>query len=219
MQLEQVIDLMRKVPLFSSISARDFEHLAPYVKTGEFKKDQTVVSMGEEGDSMYIIVDGSMKVYQMDDDGKQIVIAILHAGDHFGEMSLIDRKPRSAWLAAREPSKVLVLHYSNFNDMMQKSHTFCLSIMGALTDRLRSANLKIQSLALMDVYGRVAQLLMEMSVERDGIRMVLEPITHQDVADQVGCTREMVGKVLRNLVTGGYISYTDKKRIIINGDG
>jgi CRP-like cAMP-binding protein len=108
---------------------------------------------------MYIIVEGSIKVYQMDDDRKQIVTGILHAGDHVGEMSLIDRKPRSAWLAAREPSTLLVLHYSNFNDMLEKSHAFCLSIMGALTERLRSANLKTQSLALMAVYGRVAQLL------------------------------------------------------------
>jgi CRP/FNR family cyclic AMP-dependent transcriptional regulator len=174
--------------------------------------------MGEEGDSMYIIVEGSMKVYQMDDDRKQTVTAILHAGDHVGEMSLIDRKPRSAWLAAREPSTLRVLHHSNFNDMLEKSHSFCLSIMGALTDRLRSANLKIQSLALIDVYGRVAQLLMEMSAEHGGQRLVLEPITHQDVADPVGCTQEMVGKVRRNLISGGFISYNNKKQIIIHGE-
>ena len=130
---------------------------------------------------------------------------MLGAGECFGEMSLIDGSPRSADVIADEGCELLVIAKKDFTKALAENVDLCLNIMKSLVLRLREANGKIESLALMDVYGRVAKLLLEFSVDENGVRVVRRKVSKQDMAKMVGASREMVSRVMKDLECSGYI--------------
>ena len=207
---------LERVSVFQGLSEDNINKLVALTKTIELPKNHTIVNAGDRGDSMYIILEGSLKVYQTDNHDKQIVFAILTAGDYFGEMSLLDGKERSASIATKEQSILLRLRKADFDTLVANSPNFCNHLLIGLCERLRAANTKISNLAHMDVYGRVAGLLMESSEPCGNHYIVREHLTHQDIADRIGSSREMVSKILRDLSFGRYISQEQNKNIIIH---
>ena len=141
-----------------------------------------------------------------DADGREVILSILGAGECFGEMGLIDDAPRSADVVTTEPCDLLMISKADFTRALAENVDLCLNIMKSLVMRLREANHKIESLALMDVYGRVAKLLLDLSEKEDGKRVVKRRITKQDMAKMVGASREMVSRVMRDLELRGIIS-------------
>jgi CRP/FNR family cyclic AMP-dependent transcriptional regulator len=165
----------------------------------------TVVRAGDSTDALYIILSGTAKVMIADNEGREVIFAMLGPGEFFGEMGLIDGEPRSADVVAAETCELVVILKEDFRRCLADNFEVTLHIMKNLVHRLRDANRKIESLALMDVYGRVAKLLLELSQSVDGRRVIARRLTKQDIAKMVGASREMVSRVMKDLETRGYI--------------
>jgi CRP/FNR family transcriptional regulator, cyclic AMP receptor protein len=182
------------------IDLRDFARRA-VART--FPKGTVVVREGERTDSLYIIVSGRVKIY-VSDEGKEIVLGESGPGEYFGEM-VLDEGPRSASVMTLEPTEFLVVPKEDFMEFVATSPQFALNLILKLIKRVRALTNDVKSLALLDVYGRVARMLLELAVERDGVLVVENKPTQQEIASRVGASREMVSRILGDLTTGGYI--------------
>jgi CRP/FNR family cyclic AMP-dependent transcriptional regulator len=164
-----------------------------------------IMAAGDPTDSLYIILSGRLKVMMSDADGKEVILSILGPGEFFGEMGLIDDNPRSASVVAIEPCELLAITRRDFKKCMTDNAEMAMAVMRGLVRRLREADRKIGSLALLDVYGRVARLLLDMSETVDGQKMVTKRLPKQDIAKMIGASREMVSRVMKDLQVGGFI--------------
>ena len=165
----------------------------------------TIMVAGDQTDSLYIILSGRLKVMMSDAEGKEVILSILGPGEFFGEMGLIDDSPRSASVLAIEPCELLSIAKRDFNKCLADNFEMAMAVMRGLVRRLREADRKIGSLALLDVYGRVARLLLDMADTVDGQKMVTKRLPKQDIAKMIGASREMVSRVMKDLQLGGYI--------------
>ncbi len=187
--------------ILSVIALRD---TAQHAVTRTFPKNTIVVNEGEQTDSLYIIVSGRVKIYVSDDNGKEIVLSEAGPGEYFGEM-VLDEGPRSASVMTLEPTQFLVIPGEDFMEFVVKSPEFSLHLILKLIRRVRALTNDVKSLALMDVYGRVARMLLDLAVDRDGVLVIEKRPTQQEMASRVGASREMVSRILGDLVNGGYI--------------
>jgi CRP/FNR family cyclic AMP-dependent transcriptional regulator len=162
------------------------------------------------------LLSGRAKVTNVDGEGREIILAWLGQGEFFGEMGLIDGSPRSANVVATEMCELLILSKEAFQRCMQDHFQVAQRLMQILVRRLREADRNIESLALLDVYGRVARLLLELSEEENGRRVVKKKISKQDMARMIGASREMVSKVMRDLELSGFIA-TESNMLVILG--
>ncbi len=208
--------VLRNLPLFSGLDDVELEKLSKVAGRKRVERGAAVVRAGESTDSLYVLLNGRAKVTNHDEDGKEIILAWLGQGESFGEMGLIDGSPRSANVIAAEASELLYLSKEAFERCMRDNFQVAQKLMRILVQRLREADRKIESLALLDVYGRVARLLLDMSELDDGRRVVRKKISKQDMAKMIGASREMVSKVMRDLELSGYIRY-DNDLLVIPG--
>ena len=179
-----------------------------------FPRNTIIVSEGDETDSFYIIVEGRVKVFVSDEEGREIVLATQGPGDYFGEM-VLDGGPRSASVMTLEPARFAVIPKGRFREFLYSNPAFSLHLVERLIRRTRALTENVKSLALLDVYGRVARLLLDIAVKEDGRLVIAERLTQQDIANRVGSSREMISRIFKDLTAGGYISI-DKKRITIH---
>ena len=171
----------------------------------DIPKGQLVVREGDPADSLFIILQGVVKVFVSDGAGRDMVLGTQGPGEYFGEMSL-DEGPRSASVQTLEASRFLVVPKAEFRNFILRNPAFALSLIDKLIGRARTLTASVKSLALMDVYGRVARLLLEMAEERDGGYVIAQRLTQQDIASRIGASREMVSRILKDLSTGGYLT-------------
>jgi CRP/FNR family cyclic AMP-dependent transcriptional regulator len=204
------ITALRTLPIFDSLSD---ERLAPIVKAAVLRsapRGTTVLRAGDQSDthndSVYLILVGSLKVLISDEQGREAILSMLGAGELFGEMGAIDDHPRSASVVAVESSELVVIAKSDFKRCLAENFDVSLYIMRSLVRRLRSADRNIESLALMDVYGRVARTLLDMAETHNGQSVVKRKISKQDIAKMIGASREMVSRVMRDLHDRGLIT-------------
>ncbi|HEX5091078.1 MAG TPA: Crp/Fnr family transcriptional regulator [Burkholderiales bacterium] len=197
--------VLRTVPLFASFPEEQLRTLATVVSRRSASRGSIIIAAGDPTDSLYIILSGRFKVMMSDAEGKEVILSILSGGEFFGEMGLIDDAPRSASVVAIEPCELLVITRRDFKRCMTENAEMAMAVMRGLVRRLREADRKIGSLALLDVYGRVARLLLDMAETVDGQRMVTKRLPKQDIAKMIGASREMVSRVMKDLQTGGYI--------------
>ena len=179
-----------------------------------FPKNTIIVSEGDETDHFYVITEGRVKVFVSDEEGREIVLTTQGPGEYFGEM-VLDGGPRSASIMTLEPSRFAVIPKSRFREFLETHPAFSFHLVEKLIGRVRTLTGNVKSLALMDVYGRVARMLLENAVKQDGRLVIAEKLTQQDIASRVGASREMISRILKDLTAGGYISI-DKKRITIH---
>ena len=197
--------LLRNVPLFSVLPENQLALLTSAVSRKSFPRGTTIISTGDVTESLYVIISGRLKVMISDDEGREVILAILGPNEFFGEMGLIDDAPRSASVAALEACELLSLSKRDFRRCLAENFEMAMTVMRGLVKRLREADQKIGSLALMDVYGRVAHLLLEMAETIDGQRVDTRKLAKQDIAKMIGASREMVSRVMKDLQSGGYI--------------
>jgi CRP/FNR family cyclic AMP-dependent transcriptional regulator len=196
--------------LLEVIGLRDF---AQHAVTRTFPKNTIVVTEGDRTDSLYIIVSGRVKIYVSDEKGKEIVLNESGPGEYFGEM-VLDEGPRSASVMTLEPTQFLVVPKEDFREFVTKSPEFSLHLICKLIKRVRALTNDVKSLALLDVYGRVARMLLELAVDRDGVLVIENKPTQQEMANRVGASREMISRILGDLSSGGYIE-VERNRITI----
>jgi CRP/FNR family cyclic AMP-dependent transcriptional regulator len=182
------------------IDLRDF---ARHAVSRTYPKNTVVVREGERTDSLYIIVSGRVKIF-VSDEGKEVALGESGPGEYFGEM-VLDEGPRSASVMTLEQTQFLVVPQEDFTEFVVKSPEFALHLILKLIKRLRALTNEVKSLALMDVYGRVARMLLDLAVERDGVMVIEARPKPQEIAARVGASRDMVGKILDDLAEGGYI--------------
>lgn len=167
------------------------------------------INEGDQSDSLYIILSGKVKVYSAGESGKEVIFNVHGPGDYIGEMSL-DGEPRSASAMTMEPTTCSVVSGRQLREFITLHPDFAIHLIYKLIRRARTVSENLKSLALFDVYGRIARLLLELA-EPDGDRMVIkQKLTHQDIADRVGSSREMVTRILKDLTAGGYLSMREK---------
>ena len=198
--------LLRSVPLFSSLSGDQLLLLASLLSRKPYPRGSAVIAAGDPTDALYIVISGRLKVVVRDNEGREAILAILNRGDFFGEMGLIDQAPRSATVMTLEACELLTITRADFMKCLQKNFNLSMSVIRGLVGRLREADQKIGSLALMDVCGRVARLLMDMAETVDGQRVVTRKLPKKQIAKMVGASREMVTRVMKELETSGHIA-------------
>jgi len=180
----------------------------------QFPKQTVLIHEGDVGDSLYIILAGRVKVYASNAAGREVVINFHGAGEYVGEMSL-DGAPRSASVITVEPTTCAIVNRAQFRDFLAANPDFAQHLIHTLIHRARSATENVKSLALSDVYGRLVRLLNALAVQHDGRLAVLEKLTQQDIADRVGASRDMIGKLMKDLVGGGYLLVEDRQITIL----
>jgi CRP/FNR family cyclic AMP-dependent transcriptional regulator len=174
-----------------------------------FPAKAIIINEGDRSDSLYIILSGKVKVYSASESGKEVIFNLHGPGDYIGEMSL-DGEPRSASAMTLEPTTCSVVSGNQLREFIARHPDFAIHLIYKLIRRARVASENLKSLALLDVYGRIARLLLELA-EADGDKMVIkQKLTHQDIADRVGSSREMVTRILKDLAAGGYLSLQEK---------
>ncbi len=208
--------MLGSIPLFRDLNPTELTAIEDQTIEKIAPKNTVILTEGDAGDSLFLIVQGRVKVFIGDEDGREIILKILAPGDFFGEMSMIDRQPRSASVSTLEPSVFRVLSHQAFQECLDRSPRIGSIVMQALAKRLRDADRKISTLALMDVYGRVAATLTELAITTNGKTIVGERLSQQDIANMVGASREMVNRILKDLSERGYITVESKSITILN---
>jgi CRP-like cAMP-binding protein len=205
------LDLLRRVPVFSELTAFQMAQLANAVTKRRVKRGELIVEQGKRSEALFVILAGRARVLLADRRGREVILDVLGPGDYIGEISLIDGKNHSATVEAEVQCDLLVLGQADFNHCLEQNHAMAQAVIKGLAYRLRKADEKIGSLALMDVYGRVAKALVEMAVATGTNQLLIkEQTTRQDLAKMVGASREMVSRVMRDFEEQGFIkTYED----------
>jgi CRP/FNR family cyclic AMP-dependent transcriptional regulator len=210
------LELLMRVPLFFMLTGEQANAVAQAVSKKRFKRGEMVVEQGRKSNALFIVLSGRCRVLTTDARGREVIIATLRTGDCIGEMSLIDNEPHSATVLSEVQTDVLVLGRAEFDRCVADNIQMARAVMTGLVKRLRRADQKIESLALMDVYGRVAHALLEQaSPDVQGQMVIRDKISRQDIAKMVGASREMVSRVMKDLEERGYIETQDGGSIII----
>jgi CRP/FNR family transcriptional regulator, cyclic AMP receptor protein len=179
-----------------------------------FRERTVLVTEGENTDALYIILEGRVRAYVSDASGREAVLSVMGPGEYFGEVAL-DEGPRSASVITLDPCRLIVVPRVEFAQFLEDHPEFAHHFINKLIQRIRTLTQSVRSLSLMDAYGRVARLLLESSVKEGALQFVPERLTQADIASRVGCSREMVSRIFKDLVTGGYIAI-EPDRIVIN---
>lgn len=196
------------------LSATELLELSRLAFTRHYPARAVIVTEGEETDALYVILEGRAKAYVSDPGGREAVLSLMGAGEYFGELA-IDERPRSASVMTLEPSRLLVVPREKFRAFLAENPDFTFHFIRKLIHRIRELTKFVGNLSLLDVYGRIARLLLESAVEEDGRQVVRERLTQADIASRVGCSREMVSRIFKELTRGGYIAVEDDHRIVI----
>ena len=196
-----------------SLSEKHLQALSARGTVKSYPKNTAIVNEGDRSDTLFIVLSGKVKVYLADEEGKEVLLSAHGAGEHFGEM-ILDQGPRSASVMTLEPSKFSVITTDQFRKFLAENPDASSELIKSLIHRVRELTKAVGNLALLDVYGRVARLLIELATEDNGEMIISGRMTQQDMASRVGCSREMISRILKDLRTGGYVRM-DGERIII----
>ena len=194
----------RKFPLFADLDDRELASIAAVAKTRRYAKDDVIFYADEIGDIFCLIREGQVKVTMISPEGKEIILKLLGPGDFFGEMALLDDEPRSATVVATEPLEIVTIWRHDFLQILQENFTLTRKLLAELSRRLRSASSRIESLATMDVYGRLARFFLDLARDQgkvldNGYVAVTRP-THQAMANMIGTSRETVSRLIHDLM-------------------
>ena len=203
-------DVLKRVPLFGDLAEAELTRFADVTREREYPKNSVILFEDDPGDALYIVSTGQVKVVLIGEDGREVILSVLGDGDFFGEMALIDDEPRSAHVIAMKDSHLLVLRREDFQAQLEAHPPIGLKLLRVLVQRLRRADEKIGGLVLLDVNGRVAQLLLDLAEEGGGPK-ITRRLTHHTIAQMIGSSRETVSRAMRELVDRGYIEVSRRE--------
>ena len=181
-----------------------------------FRQGLLLIQEGDLGSTLFIVRSGRLRAYAADPQGKEITLGIYGAGEYVGEMSL-DGGPRSANVETLEATTCAVVTRETLLGYIAEHPDFALEMMARLIRRARLATESTRSLALIDVYGRFKRLLEQLSEppSANGSRILRERITHQQIANHLACSREMVSRLMKDLEVGGYVGKEDGRIVLL----
>jgi len=210
---------LRNVSLFESLSDAEIAALAEVTITRKFPRDSLIILAEEEGDTLFIIRGGRVKVSIVSEEGREVILSLLGPGSVFGELSLLDGKPRSANVTAIQDADLIMLRRPDFVQLIFRVPQIATALLAELASRLRKTDRQIEGLALLDVTSRISETLLQLAteggVETDAGILIKERPTHQDLANMSGTTRETVSRVLKRLEAQGYIASKGRSLTIL----
>ncbi len=216
-------DLLRRVPFLAVLTVTDRRALAAAANRRRFGRGEAIFHKDERGESLYIIEEGSVRIYLPSPQGADLTLAVLGAGDFFGEMALLDGGPRSASATALRETATLVLGRADFTAVLQSRPQSAMAVLAAVAQRLREADEMAGDLAFLDVGGRVAKKLLELAaahgVQRPEGTLLELPLTQEGLANMVGVTRESVNRHLSTLRRQGVIAREGRRFLIRDAEG
>jgi CRP-like cAMP-binding protein len=212
------LEVLRSVPLFRQVAETDLQALAQMVHARDFPKGNVILSQGDEGQALFLIRRGQVKVSVLAEDGREVILSVLGPGSFFGEMALLDDEPRSAHVIAMEDTTILQLRREDFRNRLKAAPELAVSLLRELSRRLRRADDTIASLMLLDVNGRVAHLLLELAKEEggEGGTRITRRLTHASLGQMVGASRETVSRTMRNLVLRNVVGVTRREIALLD---
>ena len=215
-------ELLKRVSLFEGLNDEELSTLSQVALPRLFPKDRVVIMAEDEGDTLFVISTGQVKVSIVSEDGREVILSMLGKGNFFGEMSLLDGHPRSANVTTMQETELLMVRRADFLRLIQNKPQIAVKLLAVLASRLRKTDRKIKGLALSDVTGRITQTLLQLAEEQgattpEGILIHNRP-RHQDLANMSGTTRETVSRVLKRLESQGYIVHKGKDLLIVGSD-
>ena len=205
---------LHALAIFRDMPPAAMEAIARVASVRRVARNALVVHAGERTDSVYLIASGHLRVVVSNAQGREMILSTLGPGELFGEMGMLDEHPRSATVIALSPCQLLVITKADFRRCLQDNVEVTRYLMRNLVQRLRDADRKIESLALMDVYGRVARLLLEMAETVDGKRVITRKISKQEIAKMIGASREMVSRIMSALQRAHLIEETEGRIVL-----
>jgi CRP/FNR family transcriptional regulator/CRP/FNR family cyclic AMP-dependent transcriptional regulator len=211
------LETLRKIDLFSEVRDEDLQSVASLLIERRFPKHKTIVEEGLPGDYMYVIREGRVSVSKLSDDGREKILEFLEAGDFFGEMSLLDNAPRSASVRALTETRILALSRNDFLAVLRKSPDLAMAVITELTRRLRQIDEQASSLSFQRVKERTKGLLVRLAKDpvegRDAVG-ITPALTHQQIADMIGTSRETVTRALKGLRGEGWLTQEGKRYLV-----
>jgi len=205
--------VLRKVVFFEGLSDQRLMVLGDYMSTHRYKKNTIVMNQGDPTDSMFVVAEGRCRLYRSDAQGKELVISLRGVGDYFGALALLDGQGRAYSVQTLESTTLYQIQQHDFLEILDKHPEIALNLLRSMAERMRRMAEDVSCLALMDVYGRLAHVLDKESAEVGGVRKTSR-LTQQDLADMTGASREMIGRIMKDLREGGYISVENKEIIL-----
>ncbi|MBC7472873.1 MAG: Crp/Fnr family transcriptional regulator [Candidatus Sericytochromatia bacterium] len=226
LDIESKIVFLRRVPIFGGVDEDNLTKIANITSEKNYSKKNIVFHEGDYGDALYIIKNGRIKIAKVALDGREKTLTILKGGDFFGEMAIFDDMPRSATAESMENDvKLLSINKTDFERLITENPSIAIRIMKDLTRRIRQVNEQVQDLAFKDVHGRVASTLYNLlrtekdaSKEQNKDQINSLKMTHQDLANMVGSSRETVTRALNRLQDEGVISISHQQISVLDLD-
>ncbi|HEU4990005.1 MAG: Crp/Fnr family transcriptional regulator [Gemmatimonadota bacterium] len=206
-------DFLATVPLFSGLDRPELQRFAELTREKSYPRGSVILFEDDPGDSLFVVRQGRVKVVLIGEDGREVILGVLGVGEHFGELALIDDRPRSAHVIAMEDSDLLVLRREDFRARVESSPSVAWSLLTELSRRLRRADDKIGGLVLLDVPGRIARLLLDLAEESGG-PAIEKALTHQTIAQMIGASRETVSRAMKEFQDSGWIA-VERRRISV----
>ncbi len=203
---DRIRELLASVELFGEMIEEEIDDLTALAQVRKLPKDTTVFHAGDPADAVFVVASGRVKVVITSSDGKEFILTVLGAGQVFGEMALLESAPRSASVVTLSAVEVLVINRVDFQRLLESNPRISLRLMAILSRRLRRANSKMESLAYMDVAGRLARYLLDLARDHgqrlgNGWVVVRRP-THSDIAHSIGTSRETVSRLINEFEEG-----------------
>jgi CRP-like cAMP-binding protein len=212
------VGFLKYIPLFSELSDDDLREIVKLAVRQVYKKDNMILIEEEIGSTMFIILDGRVKISRISDDGREVILSILSEGDFFGEMSILDGQNRSANVVTLEDARIMVIRREDFLQMLHDYPQIAINLLKELAGRLRRSDAQIKSLSLQNATGKVASTLLRIADDSGKIHLGQVEIPRlppqQDLANMAGTSRETISRVLKALTKQGYLRKEGSRLII-----
>jgi CRP-like cAMP-binding protein len=208
-------DVLAATELFQGVSPDELTVLARQAGNRRLVRGDILFNEGEEPDALYVVLRGRVAIANKSFDGRESVVALMEPGDLFGEMGMLDGRPRSAEGRALEPSEVLVLEYGPVRTLLEQHPELLWGVVRMLADRLRGMDEALADSVFLDVTGRTAKRLLELA---NGASEFLLPVTQEELAGMVGASRERVNKAIASFIRLGWLEQADRRYRILQRD-
>jgi len=208
------VDFLATVQLFNGLDRTELQRFADLTRERFYPRGSVILFENDPGDSLFVVRQGRVKVVLIGEDGREVILGVLGVGEHFGELSLIDDRPRSAHVIAMDDAHLLVLRREDFRKRVESSPAVAWALLTELSRRLRRADEKIGGLVLLDVPGRIARLLLDLAEEM-GSDTIDKPLTHQTIAQMIGASRETVSRAMKDFQDANWVN-VERRRITLS---
>ncbi|MCP4431312.1 MAG: Crp/Fnr family transcriptional regulator [Gammaproteobacteria bacterium] len=213
-QESDVVEYLKSLFLFEGVDDELLRQFAHRVIVRQYRKNTIIINQDDETDSIYFIYAGKVRVYRSDERGQEITLSLLSERQYFGEFALLSKAPRSAHVAVMEGTVAITATKKVFMKFFGNNAKVAWKVSEILTNKIRASTLNVSNLALLDVYNRVSKTLLEQASEVDG-QLIVEGLTHQDIATMIGASREMVNRIMRDMCMGDYLKTEGRKIILL----